>query len=327
MSTVNITSYDRENQRNQLYLPSALHAVDTDSTGNSAEAIVDEVEDVTFSDDTADESPKTADIRVVSYNVLSSSLCEAGYHTKCTRENLNPATRLQRVKDLLRPEMEAGSVVCLQEVSMRWASRLHEFFLANGYVFIHHGYGGNFDGYMGAGIAFPQRKFELRSTRIERLADTKYWPKRPREAPPTTLQRLAQFWHEAWHGTGPPPPPDPWKDAKRRQNFLVYMRLEHLESPGLTFAVATYHMPCQFRIPAVMVIHAALALQMVQKLARDDPLIFCGDMNFKPGDSPYRLVTEGSLSSEDEFYPQPPEDDRWRPVVDYPMRSAYKATA
>eukprot|EP00854_Cymbomonas_tetramitiformis_P010251 gene10251-12125_t len=291
-----------------------LRAAELDLDGNGTSGTVDVGASAVTQNN--QEAPKKNDVRVASYNVLSSSLCKADYHLKCTSKNLDPATRLQRVKKLLLSEMEVGALLCLQEVSMKWSTSLHTFFLDNDYVFINHGYGNSFDGYMGVGIAFPRSKFQLCEAHIEKLSDTKAWTPEPRATREVkdVFQPLRQLWCSMLHRIEPPPPPDPWKDAKRRHNFLIFLRLEHLAQPGVTFALATYHMPCQFRVPAVMVIHTALALQFVQKLAKSDPVIFCGDMNFKPGDSAYRLITDGGLSSEDEFYPEPVEGDIWRPT-------------
>ena len=43
-----------------------------------------------------------------------------------------------------------------------------------------------------------------------------------------------------------------------------------------SFVVGTYHMPCMFDYPAVMMIHCALSAQHIQKWAKTDPYIFTG---------------------------------------------------
>lgn len=91
------------------------------------------------------------------------------------------------------------------------------------------------------------------------------------------------------------------------------------------FGVATYHMPCVFWEPAVMVIHAALCAQRTQLLARGAPCVLLGDFNFKPGDAAYRLITQGNLDESDAHYPVPPAWEPWRPVLEKPMHSAYAA--
>ena len=99
-----------------------------------------------------------------------------------------------------------------------------------------------------------------------------------------------------------------------------------------------------------MVIHASLFTSWAQELAKGRPLILCGDWNFKPvsedrngyprrvedstyqptnlhqskGDAAYRLVTEGSIPTDDRDYPTPQDYDRsgWKPGVS-PCASAY----
>ena len=49
------------------------------------------------------------------------------------------------------------------------------------------------------------------------------------------------------------------------------------------FVVGTYHMPCMFKLPSVMMIHCALAAQHIQKYSNEDPYLLVGDFNIKPG--------------------------------------------
>ena len=61
----------------------------------------------------------------------------------------------------------------------------------------------------------------------------------------------------------------------------------------------TYHMPCMFQQPRVMVVHCALSAQHIQRFAHSeghqDPFIYGGDFNIKPDSPMYRTLTEGSL--------------------------------
>ena len=67
-------------------------------------------------------------IRIVTYNVLSSSLAAPSYFSKCDPEDLDADNRLTRLKRALLEEMRAcpernggrGAVLCLQEVSKKW---------------------------------------------------------------------------------------------------------------------------------------------------------------------------------------------------------------
>jgi mRNA deadenylase 3'-5' endonuclease subunit Ccr4 len=72
------------------------------------------------------------DARVVTYNVLSSSLCEPTYFTHCAPEDLDPDNRYPRMLKKLEAEISAGAVIGLQEVSQKWAGKLHVFFAERG---------------------------------------------------------------------------------------------------------------------------------------------------------------------------------------------------
>ena len=63
---------------------------------------------------------------------------------------------------------------------------------------------------------------------------------------------------------GGDPSADVWQAAQRRQNRAAMLRLQHIAT-GVEFVVGTYHMPCAFRTPAMMVIHAALVGQKVTR--------------------------------------------------------------
>ena len=66
------------------------------------------------------------------------------------------------------------------------------------------------------------------------------------------------------------------------------------------FVVGTYHMPCMFKVPSVMMIHCALSAQHIHKYANNDPYLLVGDFNIKPGTTPLLLsvsLTFFSISS------------------------------
>ena len=82
-----------------------------------------------------------------------------------------------------------------------------------------------------------------------------------------------------------------------------------------------------FWAPKVMVIHTALATQKLQNFAKDDHAILAGDFNFKPTDSMYELCTRGSISEDDENYPEPTHpEETWTPELEYGFDSAYKVS-
>lgn len=119
------------------------------------------------------------------------------YYTACDPADLHPPTRLARVLDKLRAEVDQGAIVCLQEVSIAWAGPLHAFFQQRGYSFVTHLYsappatgsppfsgscagarperrapraGPAWQGFMGVGVAFDARRFEVVDCDISRRA-------------------------------------------------------------------------------------------------------------------------------------------------------------
>lgn len=257
------------------------------------------------------------------------------------------------------PHVEAGAIICLQEVSRKWAGRLHTLFASSDYVFTVSHYGRRFNGYMGVGLAYPRRDFALQEQHTVVVAEQKEWPRPPAPgllgrawgaataiprgvatglctgltaATPSFLasaasaaaskcgcRRVASVFASE---------ETPWEMAERRSNTLVFARLRHRVS-GQRFAIGTYHMPCKFQVPAMMVIHAALVSQTMQRLSGDDPHVLAGDFNFKPHsqhlDPCYSLMTTGRVDPGHPAYPTPPGPwEPWRPVVE-PMVSAYAA--
>jgi len=272
--------------------------------------------------------------RVVTYNVLSSHLCEPEHFTACDPSDLDPPMRLARVKEQLEPHVKAGAVIGLQEVSAQWVGELTPYFEERGYTFVSGLYGRHFNGYMGVALAWPSARYAAEAVELPRVAETKTWPKPPKVVPPAK-GRLEGWWggvrswaRGLWRKAPPAdgrPPFDPLEEAAKRQNILLSARLRDRAS-GARFCVSTYHMPCLFGSDAkvqVMVYHAALVARHAADFAAGLPHIVCGDFNFTPTSSPYALVTSGSLPETHPQYPPTRSCDPWRPSLDAPLESAY----
>ena len=250
--------------------------------------------------------PLAAQVRVASYNVLSSHLAEPEYFTKCKPRFLEQAYRLQKLQVKLETEIAQRAVICLQEVSITWVGSLHVYFAKRGYTLVPALYGHKSNGYMGVALAYPNDVYEADEIIVTAVADTKdRWPRRP--APSSTQLVGAAAWGVGrlvfWpfsqslrllgfsnrparqrEGDNSSDAFSSWDTAAGRSNRLVLARLTHKLS-GRRFCVATYHMPCAFWDSAVMHIHCALAAQFVQKTAAADAYVFAGDFNIKPRDS------------------------------------------
>jgi len=257
--------------------------------------------------------------RIFSYNILSSHLSDPEYYTACDPANLDPDTRLARTIAKLDLETQQKSIVCLQEVSISWAGKLHKFFADRNYYFVTGQYGNPFNNYMGVGIAWPLDKYETIDIDITRLSDTRKWAKKPQIE--KIKEDITKFFVTQLK-LDKRKYADPLKESKRRYNQIVFLRLKDKNEDN-KFCVATYHMPCAFYAPQVMTIHTAMAVQWVQKLAKEDAYILSGDFNIKPGDPQYQLITTGSIDPASIAYPEAKWGDTWQPSLSEPLRSAY----
>ena len=127
-------------------------------------------------------------VRIITYNVLSSHLRDPKRFTKCTTKALDPNGSYRKLIKRLDSEISDLSgaaskpVFCLQEVSRLWAGNLTAWFNARNYTFIPSLYGREFNGYMGCAIAVPMDAFSITDCKIDRLSETKkFWPVDPAE--------------------------------------------------------------------------------------------------------------------------------------------------
>ena len=302
-------------------------------------------------------------VRVATYNVLSQTLARGDHFASCAPAALDPAARLERVKAKLEDEVERGSVVCLQEVSMSWAGELHTFFDRRGYTFLETLYSSPFSDYMGVGLAVPRERYELAGVQIKRIADAKAWPaeldeaveaegivgkgKRKRRGGvggvlkgalrlPIRLWRAVVGGGSGGDGSGGAGPPA-WMAGEKKKARSAYQhwldsRRRNNRAIGVRlrdvrssseFVVATYHMPCMFWDLKAMTIHSALVGQWAQGYADGAPLCLAGDFNIKPGDPAYDLLTQGDLDEASEGYPTPVDWEPWRPKLQSKFDSAY----
>lgn len=270
-------------------------------------------------------SARMSTVKITTYNVLSSHLAAPGWFQACKPEFLDPKYRLESLKRKLDEECASNSVICLQEVSHSWAGPLHSYFANRDYHLVTALYGNRMNNYMGVAIAVPLQKYDILDVNIQKVSDTKIMPKKPKitffqEFLMTVKSFIVKLsvMFKLYR-----PPIDIWDNILYRHNQMICARLKDKNS-SKSFVVGTYHMPCMFDKPAVMVTHTALSAQHIQRyaerLAREDarscpaspsqnssetddelkidPIIFCGDYNFKPSSSEYELITTGKLDKQ-----------------------------
>lgn len=195
-------------------------------------------------------------------------------------------------------------------------------------------HGSYFNGYMGEGLAFPLDLYEAVDLRIERLTDRMGWPSRhgPGGLAMVAASLMDRLQRAANALFGPRRPNrlakrEPWDHARGRHNRFIFARLRS-RTNGAKICVATYHMPCIFWSPPVMMIHSALVVRTFQRLCGDDLGVLAGDFNIKPEDSSYEMIVTGEIDPNHEHFPSATPDgsppEKWFPVPLAPMKSAYR---
>lgn len=229
-----------------------------------------------------------SNINVYSFNVLSTHLADPSFFIYCNPENLNPANRTQKLVARLCIQMQKYAVICLQEVSYDLASRLFPLFQSCNYYCVTSHYGKKMNGYMGILIAFPSKKYNLMSVKMERIGDL---CPAPVETPPTIYTRLYNFFF---------PPKNvvenPMLGASKRNNVAICCVLQAIGTTD-KFAVANYHMPCEYRNAELMKIHAIAVTKWVQSCAEGKPFIFAGDFNITPNSACYNAIVDGTAET------------------------------
>jgi len=278
---------------------------------------------------------KLATIELRTYNVLSSHLAAPCWFRACEPANLERNARYKRVLALLEGHMEQQAVLCLQEVSLAWASKLHVDFAARDYTLVVNNYGNARNGHMGCAIAFPSAQYTLKRVELVKVGasigkgaggpgsgEAQGWAGWAAGLASAALRGAGVVAAERF---------DWWGAAKKRENVMVYAELEQTATRA-ELCLATYHMPCMFGSEdkeRLMVIHAGMAAKALLGLARGRAAVFAGDFNVKPADSCYRFLTSGAVAPADYAYPHFPVDgtryDAWAPTMVRQFRSAYAA--
>ena len=266
------------------------------------------------------------------YNILSSNLASPSHFKNCNPSDLDKEVRLDRIKKVLLKEIANESIIALQEVSVYYSSQLQLFFNDHNYYFFNNNYGSKFSDYMGVGLAFPRWKYDLIDIDSKRIGDKIDMIKKDNFLFIINLLMLGKFYiinivfrnirsffqnlfgylfgvknFEMKYD-------DSWMYSKNRANILLSFLVKE-KTNGKLFWVSTYHMPCAFKDPTVMLIHSALALNHLQSLSAiksvnyksynssdtistNLPYVLMGDFNFKPTDSMYELYTKGRLDKD-----------------------------
>jgi mRNA deadenylase 3'-5' endonuclease subunit Ccr4 len=241
-------------------------------------------------------------LRILQYNVLCSHLSSPKHFLGYSPEDLDPDRRLERLKAKLSPLLDGHTVITLQEVSRTWYAQLIPFLETHCYTIIHSPNGYYFNDYMGCAILVPQSKLITRCE-IRRVGDVIFSTTSPTSAFYMLCLRLlimicGWFWFAATLKTRLEKVQSAklyrrfTEDARRRENTLIY-----LEFGDQYPALATYHMPCAYKIPEVMELHVKGLLAILRTLRGSKDLILSGDFNLEPNSPLYQLILEDFQSA------------------------------
>jgi hypothetical protein len=219
-------------------------------------------------------------VRIVSYNLLVPLFANQPQNfTKCQREFLKTDYRWNFIQAQLEEEItrHENTILCLQELSLCMLPKLELFFRQLNYSFFSNLYGREYNDYMGVGIAIPVA-MKLNSIAYFKIGDYMRSISKSRENQ-TNLFTWGWNLYQFILSKFIEPAPDPWGTAMARSNTLVCLQLV---VHGKLLCVGTYHMPCLFKIPAVMAIHSSIVKDLMYQFADGQDFILAGDFNFKP---------------------------------------------
>lgn len=266
---------------------------------------------------------------VVQYNLLSSGLSSPLYHIGSKPEDLNPSTRLMRIKSELQAFIDCKAIINLQEVSQTWTGDLTDFFSQRKYVMISSAYGFYLNDYMGNAIAYPIDVYEATKTTIKNVGSGIPVPPAPPKRVPTKWETIYEKIMIILVTLGlcscKPKPKDPfdeWTYSRNRTNTIILTTLKETSS-GKSFAIANYHMPCAYWAPQVLTIHTIESIKIAQKYAQELPLIYSGDFNFTPTSYQYESVISGKFQKSPQFPQLSKLTSHWSTDIT-PMTSAYQ---
>lgn len=242
-------------------------------------------------------------IRVCTYNILSTKLVSPDWHIGVPGKYLATEYRWNLIKEKLSNKIKDNYIISIQELSEEWLSKLLIYFRHNNYMFVYD------SAYLGVGIAFSN-KYNLKSMNIVCVGEELRKSSKPVQFSNNLIGRIFR-WFSSFQKK------DNWQLALDKRNRYVRVTLSNEISND--FDVYTYHMPCAFTNPDLMLIQACGLLNCVEKEAEVRPYILTGDFNSRAYGEVYNMITEGKCREvkSNKFTTLPRFNTK-------PLKSAYK---
>jgi exonuclease III len=237
--------------------------------------------------------------RIVTWNLLSSKLCDKTRYPVNKDEDLAFENRILVIKRSLLEVMCSSSILLLQEVCHAMLGELIPFLELNDYAHISASYGNPGSGFFGVLVAWPRESYRLTRMKVGNATNEKKWLSQDSLSPKTADEQV-------------------WFEASQKKNQYIFAEFDG------TFVVGTYHMPCNFQNTKIMTIYASNIAELAFDFAAGLPLILGGDFNIKPHDFQYEMLTGDVVDFVHDAIPAPLPGDLYRVGRFPPLHSAYK---
>ena len=205
------------------------------------------------------------EINLVTFNILSPSICTKNIFNRSNIEDIDGKTRWKKIAKLFKLWVNEKRIIAIQELCERWSPSFQVYLDKLGYHLLNTTYGE-----LGVGIAYPKDMYELVNFNIFI----------PGEA-------IAQFRSEAQYIK------NIIIESSICLNKCISIKLRSKLDSDVSFWVSTYHMPCKYEKPIIMNLHITTIINHLEFISKDDntPIIFMGDMNFISMSEPYNILT------------------------------------
>ena len=265
-------------------------------------------------------------VGLVTYNVLTENYCNKKQFSKNDPNYLRNDKRKKKIKEFIEKWITQGKIICLQEVSRNFSEELTVLFSNKNYTYIDSLYGNSYNGYMGVAIAYPHNHYELLDCKIKKISDV--------------FQKIKKRCCEQITDVFKSYLPKCCKDdntcfdkASWRKNTAIALKLKEKSSfvlnkddySSIPFWAVTYHMPCTWKDPRIMMIHTASLGKFIDNITDCKEHCILGiDFNSQPDSHQYRILTKGYSDGVDDFLRK--DDPNWGTIYEpiTLLKSSYK---
>jgi mRNA deadenylase 3'-5' endonuclease subunit Ccr4 len=238
-------------------------------------------------------------IKVVSYNILSSKLCNHKTYPEeyYSSDVLDDNNRWELLKEKLDKWINEKYIICMQEIDDSTYAKIQQFLGVNNYSLLYQQYGNSFNGYMGVGIAYPNYLNDyIDNVYIKKIGDI------AKEKKP----KFENNWYDNWLfnklGLSNSEKNNILKKIVSRWNTII-----SIEFKGII--ITTLHMPCMFNDDVTMALLSEIVFNYLEELKNltNKPYLVAGDFNILPNSFPYNVLTgkyKGIINI-DNFFSEP----------------------